>query len=344
MSSLQGEPKGSPSAFKPPYQTIRWRASKFSVLDQRQLPLKKTYMELPDIKTACLAIKTLAVRGAPLIGIVAAFAVAHAARKHATHKKLLQAIDQLSQTRPTAVNLFVCLNHMREIVEQDGSPVQIVRQALDILEIEETRSYAMAAHGQKLIAKEMKVGTYCNTGALAAPGLGTALGILIKAHLSGKKIEVVVPETRPLLQGARLTAWELSQYKIPYRLVTESALAGIVGELDAVFVGADRIAANGDTANKVGTFGLAIFCRQFGVPFYVVAPTSTIDSNLSEGSQIPIEERSPDEVLSFGSCRTAPAKSKVYNPAFDVTPSDFITAIVTEKGIARPPYNWTGEK
>ncbi|MQY71489.1 S-methyl-5-thioribose-1-phosphate isomerase, partial [bacterium] len=223
MSQTQGGPKRPPSSLKPPYNALRWNQRSFAVLDQRELPLKKRYLELADITSACQAIRTLAVRGAPLIGVTAA-------------------------TRPTAVNLFVALDRMKAVVENRDSRDEIVAEALNIWKEEKDYSLAIAKHGQKLIRKGMRVGTYCNTGALAAPGIGTALGVIIKAHLAGKGIHVIVSETRPMLQGARLTAWELSQWKIPYTLVTESALASVVGELDAILVGADRIAANGEVA------------------------------------------------------------------------------------------------
>lgn len=310
----------------------------FSVLDQRELPARKRYLNLPDIQSACRAIRTLAVRGAPLIGVVAALSLAHAARTGASHLELLQNINALARTRPTAVNLFVSLGRMRRVIEKNSSKTRIVQEAIGLWEEEKANSIAIAEHGQGLIQSGMKVGTFCNTGVLAAPGLGTALGVIIRAHLLGKKIDVLVPETRPLLQGARLTAWELSQWKIPYTLVTESALASVVDSLDVVFVGADRIAANGDTANKVGTYGLAILARYFGIPFYVVAPSTTIDMEKDKGTMIPIEQRDASEVRRFGPFRCAPSKAKVANPAFDVTPADLITAIVTEKGVIGPPY------
>jgi methylthioribose-1-phosphate isomerase len=250
----------------------------------------------------------------------------------------MRGIRKLARTRPTAFNLFVALERMKALVDKKAPRDRIVTEALAIWKEEEKRSLAMANHGAKLVSKGMRVGTYCNTGALAAAGLGTALGVIIYAHLAGKKIEVLVPETRPLLQGARLTAWELSQWKIPYTLVTESALASVVEELDVIFVGADRIAANGDTANKIGTYGLAILARHFKVPFYVVAPSSTLDLGLKDGSGIPIEHRSGSEVKRFGSSRTAPPDASVVNPAFDVTPAALISGIITERGVLTPPY------
>lgn len=338
MSQTQGGPKRPPSSLKPPYNALRWNQRSFAVLDQRELPLKKRYLRLADITSACQAIRTLAVRGAPLIGVTAALAVANAARKGATQQELVRGIKKLAATRPTAVNLFVALRRMKAVVENRDSRDEIVAEALNIWKEEKDYSLAIAKHGQKLIRKGMRVGTYCNTGALAAPGIGTALGVIIKAHLAGKGIHVIVSETRPLLQGSRLTAWELSQWKIPYTLVTESALASVVGELDAIFVGADRIAANGEVANKVGTYGLAIMARHFKVPFYVVAPSSSVDLSLKDGAEIPIERRSADEVRTFGSCRTAPRDASVANPAFDVTPARLISGIITEKGVLSAPY------
>jgi methylthioribose-1-phosphate isomerase len=327
-----------PFSFRPPYQTLKWGPRSFWLLDQRQLPGKKTYLNIRDIPAACRAIKTLAVRGAPLIGVAAALAIAHAVRKGAGRRKLAAGIKQLAATRPTAVNLFVALDRMKAAVDKGYSKDEIVEEARGMWKQEEQYSLAMAEHAQKLIRKTMTLGTYCNTGALAAPGLGTALGAIIRAHLAGKTIKVTVPETRPLLQGARLTAWELSQWKIPYILVTESALASVIKDLDAIFVGADRIAANGDTANKVGTHGLAIIARHFKVPFWVVAPSSTVDMDVKNGAGIPIERRSADEVKMFGLCRTAPRDARASNPAFDVTPAGLITGIITEKGVLCAPY------
>lgn len=339
MSQTQGGPKRPPSSLKLPYRALRWGARDFAVLDQRELPLKKRYLELEDISSACKAIRTLAVRGAPLIGVAAALAVAHAARKGAAHRELLRGIKKLAGTRLTAVNLFAALDRMKAVVDKKAPRDKIVAEALAIWKEEEERSFAMAKHGQRLIREGMRVGTYCNTGALAAPGIGTALGVIIKAHLSGKRIQVLVPETRPLLQGARLTAWELSQWKVPYTLITESALACVMGALDVILVGADRIAANGDTANKIGTYGLAIMARHFKVPFWVVAPSSSVDLSLKDGSEIPIERRSPDEVRAFASCRTAPRDAPAANPAFDVTPAGLIKGIVTERGVLSAPYS-----
>jgi len=338
MSKTQGGQDCPPLSLTPPYRSIKWGERSYSILDQRELPLKKIYLNLPDIPSAANAIKTLAVRGAPLIGVAAALALAHVARKGASAVALNRGIKILASTRPTAVNLFSSLERMSKIIEVADSRDEIVREALRIWDKERCNSVAMADAGQVLIQDGMKVGTYCNTGGLAAPGLGTALGVIIKAHLEGKKIEVVVPETRPLLQGARLTAWELKQWGIPYTLVTESTLASIVSQLDAVFVGADRISSNGDTANKVGTHGFAILARHFKVPFYVVAPTTTFDLNLRRGSEIPVEERDPQEVRRFGVVRTAPSSARVFNPAFDVTPARLISAFVTEQGISRPPF------
>ncbi len=350
MSNSQGGPQGPPSpisrkrsstsskTYTPPYRSLKWTSKGLFILDQRELPEKKTFLKLETIADACHAIKTLAVRGAPLIGATAALALANYARENPSRTLLKKALGKLAKTRPTAVNLFFALDKMREVLERDSWKKDIVTEGIKIWKDEETRSLAIAAHGQALLKDTMTVTTYCNTGALAAPGLGTALGIIIKAHLDGKKIHVLVPETRPLLQGARLTAWELSQWKIPYTLLTESALASFVKTLDAVFVGADRIAANGDSANKVGTYGLAIMAKYHKVPFYIAAPSSTIDFTLKDASLIPIEERSANEVTSFRTCSSAPRNAKVANPAFDITPAKLITGIITEEGVHRPPY------
>ncbi|MBD3286445.1 S-methyl-5-thioribose-1-phosphate isomerase [candidate division WOR-3 bacterium] len=338
MSKSQGGQESPPSSFRPPYEVIRWSERDFSILDQRYLPSRTTYLELRDIASASQAIRTLAVRGAPLIGVVAALAVAHSARRGGGEKRLLDDIYALSGTRPTAVNLFYALEKMRDIIENGGGGTDILNGALDIWEKERLNSLKMAACGQELLKDGMRVGTYCNTGLLAAPGLGTALGVIIKGFMDGKNVEIIVPETRPLLQGSRLTAWELNQWEIPYTLITESTLASVVPDLDAVFLGADRVVLNGDTANKVGTLGFAILSEYFHVPFYVVAPTTTFDSSLKEGDEIPIEQRDPDEVRCFGACTTAPDSALVFNPAFDVTPAHLISAFVSEEGITRPPY------
>lgn len=250
---------------------------------------------------------------------------------------LLSAAQALARTRPTAVNLFWALGRMKGAI-QGGDSRDVVEEALGIFKEEEERSWAMSRAGAKLIRNGMRIGTYCNTGILATPGIGTALGVIFKSHLEAKNVDVLVPETRPLLQGARLTAWELSQWKIPYTLVTEASLASKVSELDLVLVGADRIARNGDTANKVGTFGFALICKHFDIPFYVVAPSSTIDRSLKDGTEIAIEERSPEEVRKFLACKSAPPGAVAANPAFDVTTYSLISGFITEKGIIKPPY------
>jgi methylthioribose-1-phosphate isomerase len=306
------------------------------MLDQTLLPAETRYVETSDYRDVADAIRRLAVRGAPLIGVAAAYALALAARRS---DDVRTAADELAATRPTAVNLRWALD--RVLAAAGGDATRAEAEALRIHQEQIASDAASGELGAALIERGATVLTHCNAGSLATGGIGTALGVVKTAHWQGKAISVLVDETRPLLLGARLTTWELAREGIPHELIVDSAAAGLIarGRVQAVVVGADRIAANGDAANKVGTYGLALAADAHGVPFYVVAPVSTIDMETASGRDIVIEERDADEVTSFSSARTAPDATAARNPAFDVTPADLITAIVTGRGVLRAPYS-----
>jgi methylthioribose-1-phosphate isomerase len=300
------------------------------------------------------AIRTLVVRGAPAIGVAAAFGVVLAARASvATSFEMLMAdlevaFKGLASTRPTAVNLFWALDRMRRTGEALGDrPLEVVRarllaEAQAILDEDLAANRALGEHGAALVPPRARILTHCNAGALATAGYGTALGVVRSAHAQGKVALLWVDETRPVMQGSRLTAWECVREGIPHRLIADVVAASLMGrgQVDLVVTGADRIAANGDTANKIGTYALAVLAKHHGLPFYVAAPFSTIDPTLPAGSQIPIEERDAQEVRRVGGHATAPESSPVFNPAFDVTPAPLISAIITERGVFRPPYHF----
>jgi methylthioribose-1-phosphate isomerase len=320
-----------------PHEIVRLDDGALVLLDQRRLPAERVENRYPEWQPVVEAIQTMVVRGAPAIGVAAAYAVAVAGRRG--RAEALSACDGLAAARPTAVNLGWAVTRMRAEVESAGDDELVARldaasTALHRLEVE--RCEAIGRHGAELMPPAARVLTHCNTGALATGGYGTALGVIRAAYQRDPQVTVWVDETRPLLQGARLTAWELEQEAIPATLITDSMAGWLMrrGEVDAVITGADRIARNGDAANKIGTYGLSVLARAHGVPFYVAAPTSTIDARLDGGDAIPIEHRDPQEVR--GS--SAPAEVAVYNPAFDVTPAGNITALVTETGVHRPPY------
>ena len=290
------------------------------------------------------------IRGAPAIGIAGAYAVALGARKiESTDRdtflqKLRGVIDAIAATRPTARNLFFALERMKKITESGKSATQIKKaladEAVKLHQEEANATRHLSLFGAELIKDGWAVLTHCNTGPLAASGYGTALGVIITAYRQGKKIKVLATETRPLLQGARLTTWELQKVGVPVTLITDS-MAGYFmrkGKVDGVITGADRIAANGDAANKIGTYTLAVLAKENGIPFYIAAPTSTIDPSLKTGDEIPIEERNPQEVTHIQGLPIAPAGVSALNPAFDVTPHKYIAAIITEKGTIREPY------
>ncbi len=300
------------------------------------------------------AIRTLVVRGAPAIGVAAAFGVVLAARASvATSFEMLMAdlevsFKGLASTRPTAVNLFWALDRMRRTGEALGDrPLEVVRarllaEAQAILDEDLAANRALGEHGAALVPPRARILTHCNAGALATAGYGTALGVVRSAHAQGKVALLWVDETRPVMQGSRLTAWECVREGIPHRLIADVVAASLMGrgQVDLVVTGADRIAANGDTANKIGTYALAVLAKHHGLPFYVAAPFSTIDPTLPAGGQIPIEERDAQEVRHVGGHATAPESSPVFNPAFDVTPAPLISAIITERGVFRPPYHF----
>ncbi len=332
-----------------PFRTMEWAGDTLLLLDQRLLPLRESYVRLTSADAVAHAIRTMVVRGAPAIGVAAAFglvlAVKTAGRKRRPWRPALaEAADALAATRPTAVNLFWAIARMRRAA--DGLPDDAAAAAAR-LEVEAATIYdediaanrRMGAHGAALLPDEGSVLTHCNAGALATAGYGTALGVIRAAVAAGKRIHVFVDETRPFLQGARLTAWELMRDGIPCTLITDGMAASLLGagKIRAAIVGADRIAANGDVANKIGTYGVAVLCRAHKVPFYVAAPVSTVDASVRTGRGIPIEERDAREVTQLMGTRVAPRDVDVYNPAFDVTPARYVSAIVTERGVLRPP-------
>jgi methylthioribose-1-phosphate isomerase len=335
-------------------QPVMWSADGHGVriLDQRELPAREVYRDLRTVEDVYDAILTLAVRGAPAIGIAAAMGVTLALDgterdRFEVGNKIRDAAARIGGARPTAVNLAWALGRVgRAIVEHRGDPdtlhAALIDEATNILTEDRQMCRNIGEHGATLIRDGARILTHCNAGALATGGMGTALAAIYVAAEQGKKVEVYADETRPLLQGSRLTAWELDRAGIPVTVLTDGAAASLMkdGEIDLVIVGADRIAANGDTANKVGTYPLAIAARHHGIPFYVAAPTSTFDPATKTGDSILIEQRNPDEVrCGFGSL-TAPPDVPVYNPAFDVTPASLITAIVSDKGIHQPPFKF----
>lgn len=334
---------------------IRWAGDRLLLLDQRRLPAEEKEQECCDWREVAEAIRTLAVRGAPAIGVAAAFGVALAARESRATvfddflADLEVALKGLAATRPTAVNLFWALERMRRVsldhraLPLDKLKARLLAEALAIQDEDVAANRAMGVEGARLVPDSARVLTHCNTGALATAGYGTALGVVRAAHAQGKVELLWVNETRPVLQGARLTAWECAKEGIPHRVIADVAAAALMarGQVDLVITGADRIAANGDTANKIGTYGLAVLARHHGIPFYVAAPFSTIDPSLASGALIPIEERDANEVRRVGNQLIAPEASPVHNPAFDVTPAALITAIITERGIYRPPFDFS---
>jgi methylthioribose-1-phosphate isomerase len=330
---------------------------KVKLIDQTLLPGEVTYIETEDWRVVAEAIVKLSVRGAPAIGIAGAFGLLVGARdyngtdKVEYLKHLHQVADALAATRPTAKNLFFALDRMTRIADAyDGADIAVLQdrmeaEALSIRDEDKEITRRLSQHGAELLSDPCTVMTHCNAGWLVTAGPGTALGVVYAAIDAGKKISVYADETRPLLQGARLTAWELQRRQVPVTLQCDNA-AGIAmrqGRIDCVVVGADRIAANGDVANKIGTFNTAVLAHYHKIPFYVAAPYSTFDFNITSGADIPIEERAAEEVTEGFGIRTAPADVAVFNPAFDVTPAELVTAIITEAGVFRPPYGeWEG--
>jgi methylthioribose-1-phosphate isomerase len=329
---------------------IEWLGNKLKILDQSRLPWEEVYLELSSYQEVGQAIKEMKVRGAPMIGVIAAYGIALGAQRIEASGKdgflaeLHRITQALASTRPTAVNLFRAINRMKAAAQakEDISEIKaaLVAEAERIHADEQQATRQISQLGAELIRDGSTILTHCNTGVLATAGYGTALGVIKAANEQGKRIRVLATETRPLLQGARLTAWELKHEGIPVTLITDSMAGHFMsrGEVSCVIVGADRIAANGDVANKVGTYTLAVIAREKGIPFYVAAPTTSIDLSLPSGEQIPIEERTPEEVTHLQGVPVAPEGVEVANPAFDVTPHRYISAIITERGIVRQPY------
>jgi methylthioribose-1-phosphate isomerase len=331
--------------------TITWEGNHIRLVDQRRLPLETRWVVCRGLNEVIDAIKGMAIRGAPAIGVAAAMGLALGAQsieaqEYETFRdKFLQMTRDMESARPTAVNIRWAVERMKEIVdEMRGRGVDEIKEALkrasqDILERDIEINRRIGEHGLPLIPDRATILTHCNAGSLATGGYGTALGVIRAAHEAGKDIHVVVDETRPLLQGMRLTAFELMEEGIPATVIVDSAAGYLMrgGRVDLVIIGADRIAANGDTANKVGSYQLAVLAKENRIPFYVAAPLSTFDLTLQEGDQIPIEERDPKEVTTFGGQQLGPEGLAAFNPAFDITPATYISAIITEKGVLRPP-------
>ena len=321
------------------------RGAKVTIIDQTRLPLEEKFLSSKNYRDVCEWIKSLRIRGAPAIGIAAAYAAALAAYEFGSHgeidSKLDAAIHEINATRPTAVNIRNILARLRKLdVKGKNVGDVFLNEAHRILAEEIDSCRKIGQFGLELVPDKAVILTHCHTGGLATGGYGTALGIIRAAHEAGKKVMVIADETRPLLQGARLTAYELQKLGIDFKLIVDGA-SGIAMKkfsVDLVVVGADRIAANGDTANKIGTYNLSVLCKDHKIPFYIAAPSSSFDLAAKSGEDIPIEERNPGEITHFRDCRSAPENISVYAPAFDVSPAENIAAFITEKGIIRKPY------
>ncbi len=332
--------------------TMEWTGDELLLIDQRKLPLEEIYNHYKDYKGVAEAITKMVVRGAPAIGATAGFGYALGVKEMVEKvssfdeltKEMAGVKEVLAKTRPTAVNLFWALERMEKTLKEygkiEGVAERMEKEAMKIAEEDIEINKTMGRHGAELIKDGYRILTHCNTGALATVDYGTALGVIRTAHEQGKKITVYADETRPYLQGARLTAWELVKYGIDSYLISDNMAGWMMklGNIDMVIVGADRVTANGDVANKIGTYSVAVLAKKHGIPFYVALPTSTIDMSLPSGDKIPIEERSPDEVTHCGGKRIAPEGIKVKNPAFDVTDHELVAGIITEKGVVYPPY------
>jgi methylthioribose-1-phosphate isomerase len=333
-------------------KTIEYIDGVVRMIDQTRLPNEKVFVDCKTVEDVGHAIKTMVIRGAPAIGVAAAMGISLAADAidapdfDTFYGELETKCDVLGKSRPTAVNLAWAIERMQRVARENSAmsvsdiKVRLKKEALSICEEDISANKAMGNHGQTLITSGQTVLTHCNAGALATAGFGTALGVIRAAVNAGKKIRVLANETRPFLQGARLTAWELKEENIPVKLITDNMCGFFMrkGEVDAVVVGADRIAGNGDVANKIGTYMVAVLAQKHNIPFYVAAPVSTLDLSLASGDDIPIEERSTEEVVMFNNKRIAPENIEVGHPAFDITPNELVTAIITEHGIAKPPY------
>ncbi len=335
-------------------KTIEWTGEGVRMIDQRKLPAIEEYPVFKTYAEVAEAIRAMVVRGAPAIGVAAAMGVALGVRDSGAHsiaelrEEFKHITNVLASTRPTAVNLFWAIERMTAVfnaVAADGADKssvaqRLVREALAIMDEDVESNKRMGRFGQQLLPDSGTILTHCNAGALATAGYGTALGVIRAGVEAGKRLRVLADETRPFLQGARLTAWELWKDNIDVRVISDNMAGSFMrqGLVDAVIVGADRIAANGDVANKIGTYPLAVLAKQHEIPFYVAAPFSTLDLNMPDGSHIPIEQRDPAEVTHIGGVRIVPVGVSVFNPAFDVTPHPFVTAIITDRGVALPPY------
>ncbi|MGW1442800.1 S-methyl-5-thioribose-1-phosphate isomerase [Serratia rhizosphaerae] len=318
------------------------RDNRLWILDQQALPQEKRWLASDSVEELVGHIHALRVRGAPLIGLSASLLLALLAERGLARDDVMQALSTLRAARPTAVNLMNNLDRIKQALAQPAWRAAVSAEAWRLVEEDRALCDRIADHGAALVAPGSRLLTHCNTGGLATAGIGTAIGVLLRAHQQGKVERVWVDETRPLLQGGRLTAWELGELGIPYRLICDSMAASLMaqGQVDAVWVGADRIAANGDVANKIGTYSLAVLAHYHGIPFYVAAPHTTHDPACADGAAIPIEQRAAEEVAgvsgSFGQCSWAPEDADVYNPAFDVTPSALISGWVLDSGVITP--------
>ena len=333
-------------------KTVEYLGDKVRMIDQTRLPLEKVFIDCKTIEDVADAIKTMVVRGAPAIGVSAAMGVSLGAESIQTDNfesfyiQLEDKCSALAKSRPTAVNLAWGIERMKRVARESKSlsipklKEKLKQESLDICKEDIESNMAMGSFGQTLIDDGSTILTHCNAGALATAGFGTALGVIRAAVNAGKKIDVLADETRPFLQGARLTVWELMEDNIPVKLITDNMSGFFMKnkQVDAVVVGADRIAGNGDVANKIGTYMVAVLAQKHQIPFYVAAPISTLDLSLKSGEEIPIEERSEDEVISFNNKRITPEGAIAAHPAFDITPNDLVTSIITDKGIAKPPY------
>jgi methylthioribose-1-phosphate isomerase len=333
-------------------KSVEWCGDSIRFIDQTKLPLEEIYIQTSDLEVIADATRKLKIRGAPLIGITAAYAVAIAAIRSSKpdysqfKNEIESAIELLASTRPTAINLFWALNRMRKILTNQNNindaRSNLTNEAVQIHDEDRKMCERIGEYGSELIPVNARILTHCNTGALATGGEGTAQSIIVYSQKQGKQISVFADETRPLLQGARLTTWELMKNGIDVTLITDGMAAFLMQQkkVDLVVTGADRVAANGDTANKIGTYSLAVNAKLHNIPFYIAAPVSTIDIKVPSGSEIPIEERNSEEVTKWMGKQIAPDGVKVYSPAFDITPASLISAIVTDGGIFYPPYNF----
>jgi methylthioribose-1-phosphate isomerase len=334
------------------FETIEWTDQGVIMIDQRILPLKEEYLTFTKPEEVAEAIKSMVIRGAPAIGVAAAMGIALGAKnlQDLPAEDFKEGMEKLfplfASTRPTAVNLFWAIERMKKLYQENTNLIppkiaeRLISESQTIKKEDIEANRKMGEIGSILIPQKASILTHCNAGALATAGHGTALGVIRSAVERGKDVKVLADETRPFLQGARLTAWELMKDKIPVTLITDNMAGHLMtlGDIDLVIVGADRIASNGDVANKIGTYSVSVLAKERGIPFYVAAPMSTIDMSLGTGKEIPIEERDPEEVRNFNSIPIAPEGVSVRNPAFDITPHGNITAIITERGIAKPPY------